>query len=247
MFDGRQCHFHPSTNNGRLNNVHEMAAEEDEKEGNDDDNNDNNYGDLTSSFSVLPPPLSIIADRLVQAGIFPKTTPPNHVLLNDYSAGQGILPHTDGPAYEPQTATLSLNSSVLLEFTPRRRQFEEGGGGQKHEQDQILVTNPDPIRTAPMVSPSSEKEESTASLISSSSGTKNVHSNLLETVSVMLESGSWIIFANEMYTDYCHGIAVRDYDITEDHCLNVPSPGSTYLSRKQRYSLTFRHKKGWKE
>ena len=76
-----------------------------------------------SYSSLLPPPLSILADQLVQAGIFPTDTPPNHVLLNEYQPGQGIDPHTDGPAYEAMTATLSLKSSVLLEFTPRWKSY----------------------------------------------------------------------------------------------------------------------------
>jgi hypothetical protein len=44
---------------------------------------------------------------------------PNHILINDYgtTAVPGILPHTDGPAYEPCTVTVSLGpGNVLLNF-----------------------------------------------------------------------------------------------------------------------------------
>ncbi len=67
----------------------------------------------------LPPPLSIIAQHLVQTGIFTIDQPPNHVLLNEYQPSQGILPHTDGPRYASRTATLSLGSDVILQFSKR--------------------------------------------------------------------------------------------------------------------------------
>eukprot|EP00441_Pelagodinium_beii_P019835 CAMPEP_0197657768 /NCGR_PEP_ID=MMETSP1338-20131121/44833_1 /TAXON_ID=43686 ORGANISM="Pelagodinium beii, Strain RCC1491" /NCGR_SAMPLE_ID=MMETSP1338 /ASSEMBLY_ACC=CAM_ASM_000754 /LENGTH=253 /DNA_ID=CAMNT_0043234217 /DNA_START=222 /DNA_END=980 /DNA_ORIENTATION=- len=41
---------------------------------------------------------------------------PNHVLVNQYQAGEGIMPHTDGPAYLPRAAILSLGSAVVFEF-----------------------------------------------------------------------------------------------------------------------------------
>jgi alkylated DNA repair protein alkB family protein 6 len=44
--------------------------------------------------------------------------PPNHVFVNEYSndGAFGILPHADGPAYEPCTATISLCGPALLQF-----------------------------------------------------------------------------------------------------------------------------------
>lgn len=41
---------------------------------------------------------------------------PNHVLINEYLSGQGINPHSDGPAFTPLIATISLGGSVLLDF-----------------------------------------------------------------------------------------------------------------------------------
>ena len=41
---------------------------------------------------------------------------PNHVLLNEYQAGQGILPHKDGPLYYPFVAILSLGEGAIMEF-----------------------------------------------------------------------------------------------------------------------------------
>lgn len=44
---------------------------------------------------------------------------PNHVLINEYLSGQGILPHTDGPSYLPCVATLSLGSDCIMRYQPR--------------------------------------------------------------------------------------------------------------------------------
>ena len=40
----------------------------------------------------------------------------NHVLLNEYLAGQGIMAHLDGPMFHPVIATLSLGSHTVENF-----------------------------------------------------------------------------------------------------------------------------------
>lgn len=71
-------------------------------------------------------PLLEVANLLVDKGVFSLDEPPNHVLLNEYLPGQGILPHTDGPTYASRTATISLMSSVVLEFSKRLSANEIG-------------------------------------------------------------------------------------------------------------------------
>ncbi|KAI0180453.1 hypothetical protein GGR52DRAFT_245031 [Hypoxylon sp. FL1284] len=39
---------------------------------------------------------------------------PNHVLINEYPPGVGIMPHKDGAAYHPVVCTVSLGSSLCL-------------------------------------------------------------------------------------------------------------------------------------
>lgn len=46
----------------------------------------------------------------------PAPVAPNHCLVNEYLPGDGILPHTDGPAYFPTVATLSLGSHAVYDF-----------------------------------------------------------------------------------------------------------------------------------
>lgn len=41
---------------------------------------------------------------------------PNHVLLNEYRPGEGILPHVDGPLYVPLVCILSLGSHTVFTF-----------------------------------------------------------------------------------------------------------------------------------
>ncbi|KAH8595810.1 alkylated DNA repair protein-like protein alkB 6 [Bisporella sp. PMI_857] len=41
---------------------------------------------------------------------------PNHVLVNEYLPGQGIMPHKDGPAYHPVVCTVSLGASLCLDI-----------------------------------------------------------------------------------------------------------------------------------
>lgn len=41
---------------------------------------------------------------------------PNHVLINEYLPGQGIMPHKDGAAYHPVVCTVSLGGSLCLDI-----------------------------------------------------------------------------------------------------------------------------------
>lgn len=50
-------------------------------------------------------------------GIFEQTPHgmPNHVLINEYRPGEGIMPHEDGGAYAPVVATISLGGALCLD------------------------------------------------------------------------------------------------------------------------------------
>jgi len=56
----------------------------------------------------------------------------NHVLLNEYLPGQGIMPHFDGPMFHPVIATLSLGSHCVEHF------YREKSGSQ---QDKEIVAS----------------------------------------------------------------------------------------------------------
>lgn len=48
-------------------------------------------------------------------GVFDKVKA-NHVLVNEYLPGQGIMPHTDGPLFYPVICTISCGSHTILRF-----------------------------------------------------------------------------------------------------------------------------------
>ena len=58
-------------------------------------------------------------------GIFPAEAKANHVLLNEYLPGQGIMPHFDGDLFFPTICTLSLGSHSVLDF------YQEAEGRRK--------------------------------------------------------------------------------------------------------------------
>ncbi|KAF9922694.1 hypothetical protein FBU30_007208 [Linnemannia zychae] len=83
-----------------------------------------NWGGIVSDRGMLGEPLpdwlNYLFPRLREAGVFEGMDAthrdPNHCLVNEYLAGQGIMPHKDGPAYLPTVATVSLSSHCVLEF-----------------------------------------------------------------------------------------------------------------------------------
>ena len=49
----------------------------------------------------------------------------NHLLINEYLSGSGILPHEDGPLYTASVAIVSLEGAVPLVFSPKRESDQE--------------------------------------------------------------------------------------------------------------------------
>ena len=48
---------------------------------------------------------------------------PNHVLVNSYAPGQGIMAHEDGPIYFPCACIVSLGEAAIMRF---HRKLPEG-------------------------------------------------------------------------------------------------------------------------
>lgn len=74
----------------------------------------------------MPRWLGRIIDSLVEQGVFAPGQRPNNVLINQYGANEGILHHTDGPAYHDRVAILSLGSECVMSFR-RKLTSEEIG------------------------------------------------------------------------------------------------------------------------
>jgi alkylated DNA repair protein alkB family protein 6 len=98
---------------------------------------------LDSTLQPFPDPIKLIIELMITAGVCrAQGVPPNHVLINEYHAGEGIMPHTDGPEYYSQTATISLGGSdVLFNFVPRLRTHDVGIKSQDPEMELRLEGN----------------------------------------------------------------------------------------------------------
>jgi len=85
----------------------------------------------TGRDTLLAAPLPAYLDdpilpRLKTLGLFVDSPhrAPNHILVNEYQPGEGIMPHEDGPAYHPITATVSLGGHTVLDIYKKNDQGE---------------------------------------------------------------------------------------------------------------------------
>ncbi|MGH0127720.1 UNVERIFIED_CONTAM: hypothetical protein FKN15_034219 [Acipenser sinensis] len=86
----------------------------------------------------LPDWLEKYAVKISSLGAFAGKTA-NHVLVNEYRPGEGIMPHEDGPLYFPTVTTISLGSHTLLDFyRPFSKEREQEGASQTEESRFLL-------------------------------------------------------------------------------------------------------------
>jgi alkylated DNA repair protein alkB family protein 6 len=150
----------------------------------------------------------VISPHFDDLGIFLETPhgAPNHVLINEYLPGQGIMPHEDGAAYYPLVATVSLGAPIVLDVYGKRQQESCSNEGElereAEEQDE----------------PGGKKQECRA--------WKQPRFRILQ------EPRSLLITTKGMYTDFLHGIAERD----RDENLNAEAVSNwDLLGEKERY------------
>ncbi|KAF9437807.1 Alpha-ketoglutarate-dependent dioxygenase alkB 6 [Entomortierella beljakovae] len=146
---------------------------------------------------------------------------PNHCLVNEYLAGQGIMPHKDGPAYLPTVATISLSSHCVLEFFKSAKENEdEDEGNDEKDADQ-------PKEGLPTTDKKHSKEP---------------------VFSLLVQPRSLLILKEDAYNTYMHGIReVLEDDLRERNILNLPvalpegiNDENSVMKRETRISLTFR-------
>ncbi|XP_064484369.1 alpha-ketoglutarate-dependent dioxygenase alkB homolog 6-like [Ornithodoros turicata] len=104
-----------------------------------------NWGGIPHSKGMipehLPPWLVDITKKVSRLGVF-GTHVPNHVLVNEYKPGEGIMPHEDGPLYYPVVTTVNLNSHAVLNFyRARKPENSEMHNGQQsaEESERTLI------------------------------------------------------------------------------------------------------------
>lgn len=83
-------------------------------------------GEVKQPFQTQPLPtwLAQIVDGLMESGLFQHDTRPNHALINEYGAGDCILPHQDGPSYLSLVAIVSTGADARFAFAPHRNHGE---------------------------------------------------------------------------------------------------------------------------
>ncbi|KAL4469175.1 hypothetical protein ABPG72_008915 [Tetrahymena utriculariae] len=85
-------------------------------------------GDVTQkgleNQKSLPSFLEALSAKLYDSKISPKKS--NHVLLNEYQKGVGIMPHTDGPLYFPWVNSISLGSDCIFKFYKDMQSYRDG-------------------------------------------------------------------------------------------------------------------------
>ncbi|XP_054010017.1 alpha-ketoglutarate-dependent dioxygenase alkB homolog 6-like [Hylaeus anthracinus] len=67
----------------------------------------------------IPAWLRKYVDKVSSLNVFERDKLPNHVLINEYLPGQGIMAHSDGPLFDPIVTTISCGSHTLLDFYKR--------------------------------------------------------------------------------------------------------------------------------
>ena len=91
-----------------------------------------NLGGMVHKKGLVPAPMpswcTPLLARLASEGVYGGQLP-NHVLVNAYQPGEGILPHEDGPLYYPAVAILSLAAPAVVRFVRKRSAAEAHAGG----------------------------------------------------------------------------------------------------------------------
>ncbi|KAL1797219.1 hypothetical protein ACET3X_003825 [Alternaria dauci] len=122
---------------------------------------------LTKNNTLLAAPLPAylttpILSRFKDLGIFNHTPhgQPNHVLVNEYRPGEGIMPHEDGDAYAHVVATVSLGARLCLDVLPKPESTRvQEGGNEEEEPDKDRNQAEETKRSSPAGDEDSEQEK----------------------------------------------------------------------------------------
>ncbi|KAI0363234.1 hypothetical protein BV20DRAFT_975913 [Pilatotrama ljubarskyi] len=155
-------------------------------------------GDLTAKKALIPQDMPAfvnqypdIVGRIRDTGAFKGSAhgQPNHIIMNEYAPGQGIMPHEDGPAYHPVVATLSMGSHTVFHYY--KYKLDDDAAPAQAEQSAGTTTAAGPM----MASGSGRPIDPTPVL------------------SLLLEPRSLVITTSSLYTSHLHGIDEVQADI----------------------------------
>lgn len=99
-----------------------------------------NYGGMVHGKGLIPVKMpdwmnSFTSKLHLDTQIFGNQEP-NHVLVNAYRPGEGIMPHEDGPLYHPGVCIVSFGGPVVLHFWKKP---DEGAVGASAPQASFLL------------------------------------------------------------------------------------------------------------
>lgn len=172
----------------------------------------------------LPAWLTALTQRIDALQLYPAGATANHVLINEYLPGQGIMPHEDGPLYYPTIATVSIGTHTVLNFYDKvdaRVESEAEGGREEHDEaasggaTAAVDTAAAKLRTEPRFC-------------------------------FLLEKNSLLVLRGELYHKL-HGIEEVAEDVVDSElmlnlplCDSSPTTGQN-MARDTRISFTIRH------
>ncbi|KAJ4491042.1 hypothetical protein C8R41DRAFT_920382 [Lentinula lateritia] len=199
----------------------------------------------------LPPFVEVypnIVDRLQSTGVFRASThgAPNHIIVNEYLPGQGIMPHQDGPAYHPVVATISLGTHTAFHYYKYTTGSQGQNATEPRFEDVARIIDPTPVMSVLL-------EPRSVVITSGSLYTSYLHGQVYLTVfyrcaeSCMDSIGNHIVDHFTAGIDDLHPPKFADLDVTvanwrllggrdaKDAVIN-----GGHLERGIRYSLTCR-------
>ncbi|KAJ9637126.1 hypothetical protein H2199_007412 [Coniosporium tulheliwenetii] len=189
----------------------------------------------TSTLLAAPLPpwlLNPVAKRFEEYGVFSETPhqAPNHVLVNEYRAGEGIMPHEDGGAYAEVVATVSLGAATVLDLYKKRET-------RTREETQLGAGD----------TPSTHDDDGPAAPSNSDTG-RDRDDTSTPFARILQEPRSLLITTGSAYTELLHGIASveTDTDLNEETIANWSLLGEPVRfmngtnERGTRISLTYR-------
>lgn len=169
-----------------------------------------NWGGTQTSKGMLKEPLpkwlQSLTLNLHQKGFFHQLTP-NHVLVNEYLSGQGIMPHEDGPFFSPIICTITLGSHCVIKFYSHSRDTSEEDSKTAEEKE--MNTQSADTATSSSSTPSSTTPSELPSFFEKLEKRR--------VLSLYLEPNSLVVLSQDMYTKYLHGIE----PIKEDNLASV--------------------------
>lgn len=168
-------------------------------------------------------------------GVFNKVKA-NHVLVNEYLPGQGIMAHTDGPLFYPVITTISLGSHTILRF--HETDSHDADNNANNDANEVNEADKNCINTSC----------TTDTIILANDDGNTIDQRRKLVCQLLIEPRSLLILKDDMYKTYLHSIANETHDIItpdlaniEQCCDDLKNRVGGTIKRNRRISLTIRH------